>query len=123
MQEHSGKVARLRRTTESASIRAHEGVNDIRGAHRLKDYFLPVGGAIVGGVLGGVVGGPVGAFAGLKVGALTATAVGTAGVVSGALIGLRVKKARAEKERENGSADSTNTNQEIQTDSNEKKES
>ena len=88
----------MRQTVGSAGVHTHAGVNDIRGAHRLKGYVLPVGGAIVGGVLGGAVGGPVGAFAGLKVGALTATAAGTAGVVGGALIGLRVKKAQAEKE-------------------------
>lgn len=109
MQEHSGKLARLRQNAESAGIRVREGVNDIRGGQRLKAYVLPVGGAIVGGVLGGVVGGPVGAFAGLKVGALTATAVGTAGVVGGALIGLRVRKAQEDKTDRKESTESADT--------------
>ena len=75
------------------------GVANLRTSDRLKAYVLPVGGAIVGGVLGGVVGGPVGAVAGLKVGALTAATAGTAGVLGGAFIGYRVRRATVEAEK------------------------
>lgn len=90
------RVTRLSRKTESAAVRVQGGVANIRTADRLKAYVLPVGGAIVGGVLGGVVGGPVGAVAGLKVGALAAATAGTAGVLGGAFIGYRVRKANTE---------------------------
>lgn len=88
-------MAKLKSRTESAAVRVERGVANLRTTDRLKAYVLPVGGAIVGGVLGGVVGGPVGAVAGLKVGALTAATAGTAGVLGGAFIGYRVRKATA----------------------------
>lgn len=80
-------------TTESAAASVKGGVTDLRASDRLKAYVLPVGGAIAGGLLGGVVAGPVGAFAGLKIGALTAATAGTAGILGGAFIGYRVRKA------------------------------
>ena len=103
LQEHSELIANVTHQTEQAADRVHVGLTDLRGGQRLKGYVLPVGGAVVGGVLGGVVAGPIGAIAGLKAGAITAATAGTAGILGGAFIGYKVRKANdqaAEMERE-----------------------
>lgn len=106
-QDHSSRVAVLNSRTEQAAASVHVGVADLRGGQRLKAYVLPIGGAIVGGVLGGAVGGPIGVVAGLKIGALAAATAGTAGVLGGALLGYKVRKATAESAEQGGNSSSS----------------